>query len=102
MQQLHDLRYTRPIDVTDAVMERVRTMPLLTPYSLRRQQMQRWATAVAACAVFAVALNITILFTRTYNEAQISDVMASVYDYQEDYTTTAMLHESAVLEYLYE
>lgn len=102
MQQLRDLRYTRPIDVTDAVMARVRTMPLLTPYTLRRQRMQRWITAVAACAVFAVVLNITILFTRTYNEAQISDVITSVYDYHDDYTTTAMLSESAVLEYLYE
>lgn len=102
MQQLRELRYTRPIDVTDAVMARVRTMPLLTPYTLRRQRMQRWITAVAACAVFAVALNITILFTRTYNEAQISDVITSIYDYQDDYTTTAMLSESAVLEYLYE
>ena len=49
-----------------------------------------------------MALNITILFTRTYNEAQISDVITSVYDYHDDYTTTAMLSESAVLEYLYE
>ena len=85
MQQLQSLRYPGTIDVTDAVMAKVRTMPLLTPYQLRRQRFQRVVTAVAACAVFAVALNVTILFTRSYNEAQISDVIASVYNYNADY-----------------
>lgn len=102
MQQLRSLRYTAPIDITDAVMARVSKMPLLTPYMQRRQRMQRWVSAVAACAVFAVALNITILFTRTYNESQISDVIASVYNYNADYEELGSLHESAALEYFYQ
>ncbi len=101
MQQLHDLCYTEPIDVTDAVMARISKMPLLTPYNQRRQRLQRWATAVAACAVVAVALNITLLFTRSYNEAQISDVIASVYSYNNDYENSSELSESVALEYFY-
>lgn len=102
MQQLQSLSYPGTIDVTDTVMAKVRTMPLLTPYQLRRQRFQRLVTAVAACAVFAVALNVTILFTRSYNEAQISDVIASVYNYNADYESTSPMHEMAAIEYLYD
>lgn len=102
MQQLQSLRYPGTVDVTDTVMAKVRTMPLLTPYQLRRQRFQRVATAVAACAVLAVAINITLLFTHNYNEAQISDVIASVYDYNAEYGTTTHTHQMAAIEYLYE
>ncbi len=100
LQQLRALRYTEPIDVTDAVMARISTMPLLSPHTLRRQRLQRWTTAVAACAVIAVAINITLLFTRNYNETQISNVIASVYDYNLDYQSSSPINQSVALEYL--
>lgn len=100
MQQLRNLSYTEPIDVTDAVMARISSMPLLSPHTLRRQRLQRWSTAVAACAIIAVAINITLLFTHNYNETQISNVIASVYDYNLDYETYPNLHQSVALEYL--
>ena len=55
----------------------------------------------SGCAVVAVALNITLLFTRSYNEAQISDVIASVYSYNNDYENSSELSESVALEYFY-
>jgi len=102
LQQLRDLRYTEPIDVTDAVMARVAKMPLISPQRQRTRRLQWWATAVAACAVIAVAVNITLLFTTNYNEAQISSVIASVYNYHADYQASPSYYESAVLDYLYD
>ena len=90
------------IDVTAAVMERVRTQPLLAPAGQRRRRIARIATAVAACAVFAVALNVTRLFTHDFNEAQIGSVIASVYNYHADYESLSQTNEIAALGYLYE
>ena len=57
---------------------------------------------IAACAVIAIAINVVNLYTRSYNEAQISDVIASVYNYQADYGSSSLYHESIVDEYLYQ
>ena len=53
-------------------------------------------------AVLAVAFNVTMLYTRNYNEAQIGSLIASVYDYHADYETNSQLIESAAFDYLYE
>ena len=102
LQMIRNMNYPADIDVTDAVMAQVRKTPLLMPEKQRRQRFQRVATAVAACAVLAVAFNITMLYTRNYNEAQIGNFIASVYDYHADYETNSQLIESAAFEYLYE
>ena len=99
---LRSINYPADIDVTAAVMEQVRKRPLLAPAVQRRQRFQRIATAVAACAVLAVAFNVTMLYTRNYNEAQIGSLIASVYDYHADYETNSQLIESAAFDYLYE
>ena len=101
-QLIRSINYPDDIDVTAAVMEQVRKTPILAPVKQRRQRFQRFATAVAACAVLAVAFNVTMLYTRNYNEAQIGDVIASVYNYHADYEINSQLHESAAFEYLYE
>ena len=102
MQLMRSMQYTEDIDVTAAVMEQVRKRPFLAPQTQRRQRFQRFSTAVAACAVLAVALNVTILFTRNYNEAQIGDVIASVYNYHADYEANSQMIEQAALDYMYE
>ena len=48
------------------------------------------------------AFNVTMLYTRNYNEAQIGSLIASVYDYHADYETNSQLIESAAFDYLYE
>ena len=57
---------------------------------------------MAACAVIAVALNITLLFTHDYNEDQIGSFIASVYDYHADYESISQMNEIAAFDYLYE
>lgn len=101
-QMLRSINYPADIDVTAAVMEQVRKRPLLAPAVQRRQRFQRIATAVAACAVIAVALNITLLFTHDYNEDQIGSFIASVYDYHADYESISQMNEIAAFDYLYE
>ena len=108
LQQLRALRYPNDIDVVDAVMDKVRKTPLLvsdyrqTAAIPPKYTFRRIAVAVAACAVIAVAINVVNLYTRSYNEAQISDVIASVYNYQADYGSSSLYHESIVDEYLYQ
>lgn len=102
MQMIRSLQYPDNIDVTDAVMAQVRKTPLLLLEKQRRQRFHRFASAVAACAVLAVAFNVTMLYTRNYNEAQIGNVIASVYNYHADYETNSQLHELAAFDYLYE
>lgn len=110
LQQLRALHYPNDIDVVDAVMDKVRKTPLLvsdyrkTTANLYKNTFRRIAVAVAvaACAVIAVAINVVNLYTRSYNEAQISDVIASVYNYQADYGSSSLYHESIVDEYLYQ
>ncbi len=108
LQQLRALHYPNDIDVVDAVMYKVRKTPLLvsdyrqTTANPYKNTFRRIAVAVAACAVIAVAINVVNLYTRSYNEAQISDVIASVYNYQADYGSSSLYHESIVDEYLYQ
>lgn len=102
LQTIRAMHYPDDIDVTDSVMAQVRKTPLLIPQRQRRQRFQRIATVVAACAVLAVAFNVTMLYTRNYNEAQIGSLIASVYDYHADYETNSQLIESAAFDYLYE
>ena len=85
LQQLRDMRYPGTIDVVDPVMQQVRNKPLLTPKHNTPQRIRRYSTAVAACLILAIGINVTLLFTRNYDEAQISNMIADVYNYHADY-----------------
>lgn len=85
LQQLRDMRYPGTIDVVAPVMQQVRNKPLLTPQFNKLQRIKRFSTAVAACLILAVGINVTLLFTRNYDEAQISNMIAEVYNYHADY-----------------
>lgn len=72
------------VDVVDSVMATVGTVPALKVVS-RRSPVMRWSIAAAAAVTLAVMFNVTLLFTRDYNEAEIGNMMAGVYSY--GYTT---------------
>ena len=84
LQQLCDMRYPTSIDVVAPVMEQVRNKPLLVP-THRKVNFRRITSAVAACLILAVGTNITLLYTRNYDESQISNMIAEVYNYHADY-----------------
>lgn len=85
LQQLRDMRYPGTIDVVAPVMQQVRNKPLLTPQHNTPQRIKRFSTAVAACLILAIGINVTLLYTRNYDEAQISNMIAEVYNYHADY-----------------
>ncbi len=85
LQQLRDMRYPATIDVVAPVMEQVRNKPLLTPKTNAPHRFRRITSAVAACIALAIGINVALLFTRDYDEGQISNMIAEVYNYQADY-----------------
>ena len=89
LQQLRDMRYPATIDVVAPVMEQVRNKPLLTSQRPAPHRFRRITTAVAACLALAVGVNIALLFTHDYDEGQLSNMIAEVYNYQAEYTDIA-------------
>lgn len=89
LQQLRDMRYPATIDVVGPVMEQVRNKPLLVPRRQTSFNLRRVATSVAACALLAVGINVALLYTHDYDEAQISNMIAEVYNYHADYADMA-------------
>ena len=85
LNQLRDMRYPATIDVVAPVMEQVRNKPLLTPQRQTANHIRHIATAVAACALLAVGINTTLLFTHDYDETQIGNMIADVYNYHANY-----------------
>lgn len=83
IQQLREINYPSPIDVTDAVMRQVGNKPILV--SKRHFSWGRISVGVAACAILFVGINITRLFTHEYDLTQISTALTEVYDYHADY-----------------
>ena len=83
IQQLREINYPGPIDVTDAVMRQVGNKPFLVPQ--RHLRWGRISVGVAACAMLFVSINITRLFTHEYDLAKISSALTEVYDYHADY-----------------
>ena len=85
LKQLRDMRYPATIDVVAPVMEQVRNKPLLTPQRTAPRRIRRISAAVAASLVLAVGVNVTLLFTHDYDEVQIGNMIADVYNYHADY-----------------
>ena len=84
MQPLRDMQYPREVDVSDHVMAIVRQMP--TPR--RQTAWLRWGRYAAAAAALVIGISVvaTIFQNRNYNEPQICDMMASVYDSEYDFS----------------
>lgn len=102
LEQLRVMRYPYTVDVVDQVMEQVRNKPLLVLRQKSKSIFHRIAVAVAAVAILAVGINVTLLFTKDYNEDQIGNMIASVYDYHTDYGSTADVYEDlGTMETLY-
>ena len=85
LNQLRDMRYPTSINVVAPVMEQVRNKPLLAPKPQTSHRLRRITTAVAACVLLAVGVNVMLLFTRDYDESQIGNMIAEVYNYHANY-----------------
>ena len=55
----------------------------------RRKLWLRTAIAVAASLILAVGVNMLLLFTHDYDETQISNMIADVYNYHANYDNMA-------------
>ena len=84
IQTLRTMRYPIDIDVVDAVMQQVRNKPLMVSQPRHNKGLRRFSIAAAACLLLAVGTNITLLYTRDYDEAQISNMIADVYNLHGD------------------
>ena len=88
-ETLNDLKQTtldHQIDVVDRVMAAVEARPTLKVVR-RRSAVLRWSMTAAAAAVLMILFNVTLLYTRDYNEAQIGDMIAGVYSYGDELET---------------
>jgi len=89
MQQLRDMRYPATVNVVEGVMEQVRNKPLLVPREQSYMRLRRVATAVAASLILAFGINVTLLFTHDYNEAQIGNMIVDIYNFHANYGNSA-------------
>ena len=89
LQQLRQMRYPDTVDVLQPVMQQVRNKPLLTPQPATTHRLRRITTAVAASLILAVGVNMLLLFTHDYDETQISNMIADVYNYHANYDNMA-------------
>jgi hypothetical protein len=106
LEQLSHLKCPHQVDVTDRVMEQVMQRPYLQPQhspsrSLSRGQLIRRIGIVAVAASLAlVVVNVTTIYTRSYDEESMGSTIAQL----NDYSSWNTVEEVAVnpYEYLYE
>lgn len=105
LKQLSQQSYPKQVDVVDSVMAEVRKHPYLQPVAqpaVRKTRWVPWASiSAAAAAVGLVVLNITPASAATFNEEQISSMMAYVSDCDNYYTPVESSAENPI-EYLYD
>lgn len=108
LQALSRQTCPKQVDVVDAVMAQVRQHPYMMPHvetrpaaspSHRKVLWRRVALSAAAAVAALVVLNIS-LRPSSYNEAQISDMMAYVSDY--DYYLPVEEAAENPIDFLYE
>lgn len=99
LQELSQLSCPRQVDVVDSVMAEVRQHPYLRPAS-RPLVWRRIAVTAAAAVAALVVINVSILYSRSYDEEQISSMMA----FAQDYDSYGTVESDAVnpIEYLYD
>lgn len=97
LDEIAQMHCPKEVDVVDAVMAEVRQRPWLMP---KRNTTLLRRIALSAAAVAAVALvAVPALMPRSYDEAQIGDMLASVQDY--DYYSH-IEYAANPIDYLYE
>lgn len=104
LKQLAQQTYPKQVDVVDSVMAEVRKHPYLQPVaksSVRKTRWVPWASiTAAAAAVGLIVVNTNTAAAATYNEEQISSMMASVADY--DYYSPVESSAENPIDYLYD
>ncbi len=100
LEQLACLQYPKQVDVTDRVMAQVSQHPYLQPVRHNNRQLWTRISAVAAVAVVVlVAVNVTSLYTRSYDVESMGNTLAQL----NDYSSWSTVEEAAnPYEYLYD
>ena len=103
LEQLARMQCPQQVDVTDRVMAQVMQRPYLRPQysSLRRGKIWRTIGVAAVAASLAlVVVNVTSVYTRSYDEEGMGSMIAQF----NDYSSWNTVEEAAVnpYEYLYE
>ena len=80
------------VNVTDAVMEQVSALQLPRRIEFH-PKWGRYIAVAAACIAALVAVNVTRLYTRSYNETGICEMFADVYGYNTPDESTAFYAE---------
>lgn len=103
VEQLKRIEYPIKVDVVDSVMEKIgqSSQPVRRNTTLH---LWKYMGGVAACLAVALVINITIMFTKDYDEPSIGNMLAEVYydQYSVESMATETLDEAMTLEnYLY-
>lgn len=97
VQTIQEEAYPKSIDIVDSVMDSVEVLSFPVD---RWSSARKWAISVAACMFLAVSFNIVRLYTRSFNERQINDMFAEVYDY--NYMVSETSADLIGMDFLYE
>lgn len=98
LEQLAHLQYPRQVDVVDRVMAQVAARPYLQPVH-HTHVWRRLSAVAAAAAVVLLAVNVTSLYTRSYDEEGMGSTLAQL----NDYSSWSTVEQAAnPYEYLYE
>lgn len=91
LAQMRDVHCPHKVDVTDRVMAAIASQP--HPKSAPLRPWYRYAAVVAACVAALFAVNLTLLYTRSFDEAQIGSLISDVYSY--DVADVSAIEESS-------
>ena len=106
LEELAQLRSPQRVDVTDRVMAQVMQHPYLQPQHTSRQEhgygqlFRRIGIIAVAASLALVVLNVTSVYTHSYDEEDMGSMIAQF----NDYSSWNTIEEAAVnpYEYLYE
>ena len=101
-QSIKAIKYPYKVDVVDAVMSQLKD-PVITHPKVHQFTPWKAIASIAACATICLIANLTILYTRSYNDTQLSTMMAEVYDYNhiyEDNETTLYASDEIMNYYI--
>ena len=84
LEQLAHLQCPTQVDVTDRVMAQVASKPYMInrrEHSARATWFKRIGISAAAAVALLLVVNVTSLYTRSYDEEDMGTMMAQVNDY---------------------
>ncbi len=101
LKQIRDIQTPRPVDVTDAVMERIAQLPtpMGAPVPQKKNGWRIASIAIAAC--FVGAVTVTALLSRNELQAatpaqqDFSNRFFEIYDYCNDYANDETIEDAA-------